>query len=101
VEHILGQEFREVVHALTPKDPWVGAKPLKTTPSGKKTCNYFFDKYFSRSNCTIKYKTYIRTIVRSFIFYFISTWDIITLKVAVFFFFELAQRAYFLFNLGL
>ena len=59
-----------------------------------------FDKYFSRSNYMIKYKTYISTTGRSFIFYFISTEDIIMLIVASFFF-ELAQRAYFCFNLGL
>jgi hypothetical protein len=34
----------------------------------------------------IKYKTYICSIGRSFIFYFISTLDIIMLKVAVLFF---------------
>jgi hypothetical protein len=43
----------------------------------------------------IKYKTYICFTGRSFIFYFISTWDIIMLKIAIFVFFEPAERAYF------
>jgi hypothetical protein len=43
----------------------------------------------------IKYKTYICSTSRSFIFYFISTSDIIMLKVAVFVFFEPAKRACF------
>jgi hypothetical protein len=34
----------------------------------------------------IKYKTYISTTGRSSIFYFISNWDIIMLKVVVVFF---------------
>jgi hypothetical protein len=43
----------------------------------------------------IKYKTYIYSIGRSFIFYFISTSDIIMLKVVVFVFFKPAKRACF------
>jgi hypothetical protein len=49
----------------------------------------------------IKYKTYIYTTDRSLNFYFISTYDIIMLKVVVFVFFELAERACFLFSLRL
>jgi hypothetical protein len=38
----------------------------------KKEPVIIFDKYFFGFNCMIKYKTYIYTIGRSFIFYFIS-----------------------------
>jgi hypothetical protein len=40
----------------------------------------------------IKYKTYICSIGKSFIFYFISTLDIIMLKVAVFICFSLPRK---------
>jgi hypothetical protein len=43
----------------------------------------------------IKFKTYIYTTGRSFIFYFISTYDIIMLKVAVFVFFSLPREPIF------
>ena len=43
----------------------------------------------------IKYKTYICSTSRNFTFYFISTWDIIMLKVVVFVYFEPAKRACF------
>ena len=49
----------------------------------------------------IKYKTYICSTERSFIFYFLSSYDIIMFKVGVFVFFDLVERACFLFNLRL
>jgi hypothetical protein len=62
----------------------------KVPPFEKRTCNYFLTSIFYRSNHMIKYMTYICTTGRSFIFYFISTYDIIMIKVAIFFFIELA-----------
>jgi hypothetical protein len=59
---------------LTPKGPRVfWCKTTQNYSLLKKELVIFFDKYFSGSNHMIKYKTYICSTGRSFIFYFIST----------------------------
>jgi hypothetical protein len=78
---------------LTPKGPRIfWCKITQNYPLLIKELVTLFDKYFSRSNHMIKYKTYIYSIGRSFIFYFISTLDIIMLKVAVFVFFSMPRE---------
>jgi hypothetical protein len=80
--HVVPQEALEIQtlratiqgFQLTPKDSWVfWCKTIQNSPFLKKDLKLFFDKYFSKSYYTFKYKTYICTTSRSFIFYFIST----------------------------
>jgi hypothetical protein len=74
MHYIFDNLYGKQIPNLTPKDPWVfGCKTTQNYPFWKNDLKLFFDKYFSRSNHMIKYKTCISTTSRSFIFFSIST----------------------------